>query len=131
MKTCLDCNQILRSTLLLAFTLALSGAFAGCGKKTEQTGAATPVQDTNSAPSAAPGPLPTPAAPQTLPTADANNVDATLAQLTRELHRTMIGRKLSGSFEEFVTIRNLTVPPPPPGKKYAISKQWRVVLVDK
>jgi hypothetical protein len=43
----------------------------------------------------------------------------------------MIGRKLSGSFEEFVAIRQLDVPPPPSGKKYAISKQWRVILVDK
>ena len=58
-------------------------------------------------------------------------VDATLVNLTRELRRTMPGHKLSGSFEEFAAIRSdLTVPPPPPGKKYAINKKWKVVLVD-
>jgi len=77
-----------------------------------------------------PQPLPTPATPQTIAPPSSGNVDETLTQLTRELHRTMIGRKLSGSFEEFVAVRNLQVPPPPPGKKYAISKQWRVILVD-
>ena len=70
----------------------------------------------------------TPATPEKI--GNSTNMDATLAELTRELHRTMMGRKLSGSFEEFVKIRNLQVPPPPPGKKYAITKQWRVVLVD-
>ncbi len=87
---------------------------------TQQSNVAGPV----------PQPLPTPATQQTIAPPASGNVDDTLAQLTRELHRTMIGRKLSGSFEEFVAIRNLKVPPPPPGKKYAISKQWRVVLVD-
>jgi len=77
-----------------------------------------------------PQPSPRPTNPQTIAPPSSGNVDETLAQLTRELHRTMIGRKLSGSFEEFVAVRNLQVPPPPPGKKYAISKQWRVILVD-
>jgi hypothetical protein len=112
--------------------LLLLMVMAGCGKK-QTPGAANPVLDTNVAaasPSTAPAPMQTPAVPQTLAVPDNANIDATLAELTRELHRTMIGRKLSGSFEEFVAIRNLKVPPPPPGKKYAISKQWRVVLVD-
>jgi len=113
---------------LLAAALA-----AGCDKK-EPPPAANPnlVDQPSNAPAqnVAPGPLPTPAKPEVI-AADTANTDATLAQLTRELRRTMIGRKLSGSFEEFVAIRNLQVPPPPPGKKYAISKQWRVVLVDK
>ena len=57
---------------------------------------------------------------------------ATLAQLTRELRRTMIRQRLSGSFEEFAAVRSdLTIPPPPPGKKYAISKKWKVVVVDR
>jgi hypothetical protein len=130
MKTCLDRFQTLIPTLQFAFTIALSGVLAGCGKKDEEVGSAPITRDTIATQSNAPGPMPTPAAPQTLAKMDANNVDATLAQLTRELHRTMIGRKLSGSFEEFVAIRNLTPPPPPAGKKYAISKQWRVILID-
>jgi hypothetical protein len=55
---------------------------------------------------------------------------ATLTQLTRELRRTMVRQRLSGSFEKFAAARSdLTIPPPPPGKKYAIDKKWKVVLV--
>jgi hypothetical protein len=58
-------------------------------------------------------------------------VAANLAQLTRELRRTMPGHRLSGSFEEFASVRSdLAIPPPPPGKKYAINKKWKVVLED-
>lgn len=108
------------SVVLLAATCAV-----GCGKH-EPSGAANATSDTNA--STAPGPMATPASPDQIAGA---SIEATLADLTRELHRTMIRRKLSGGFEEFVAVRNLTVPPPPTGKKYAISKQWRVILVDK
>ena len=110
---------------------------SGCGKSSEAP-PAVPAASTSppsqpapapNTPNTAPGPMATPATPEAV--APADTMEATLAQLTRELHRTMIGRRLSGSFEEFVQIRNLQVPPPPAGKKYAISKQWRVVLVDK
>jgi hypothetical protein len=69
-----------------------------------------------------------PVTPQVI--SDDGDVQATLTRLTRELHRAMAGRRLSGSWDEFVAVRNLQVPPPPAGKRYAISKQWKVVLVD-
>jgi hypothetical protein len=113
---------------------------SGCGKKeTPPSVAATPTADTNvvapaSRPSTAaspgntaPGPAPIPAGAKIITGPD---TDSVLAQLTRELHRTMIGRKLSGSFDEFVAISHVQPPPPPAGKKYAISKQWHVVLVN-
>ena len=117
------------------FFLALLAAalLTGC-KKQESPLVGNPTPDTNAIADqqgTAPGPTPTPKTPEAIALPDNGNVEATLAQLTRELHRTMIGRKLSGSFEEFVAVRNLTVPPPPPGKKYAISKQWKVVLEDR
>lgn len=127
------------------FCLSLSGILlllAGCSKKEAPAPvAASPTPETNVvAPASAPataatspgnmgtGPLPTPATPKTIVTT--NGTDAVLAQLTRALHRTMIGRKLSGSFDEFVAISGVDVPPPPPGKKYAIDKHWHVVLVN-
>ena len=58
-------------------------------------------------------------------------MEARLTQLTRELHHTMVGRKLNRDFDEFVAISKLEVPPPPPGKKYAINQQWKVILADK
>ena len=54
----------------------------------------------------------------------------TLTGLTRELHHAMVGRKLNRNFDEFVALRHLEVPPPPNGKKYAISENWKVILVD-
>ena len=111
------------------FCLLLSGLLllsAGCSKK-EAPAAANPAVDTNATANTAPGPNPTPATPQTLVSTD--NMDAVLAQLTRQLHRTMIGRKLSGNFDEFVALSHVEVPPPPAGKKYAIDKHWHVVLV--
>ncbi len=98
-----------------------------CGKKDSSTAApAPPVAEQNNAPV----PAPAPAEPVVIPPAEDGNINATLAQLTRELHRTMIGRRLNRSFEEFVALRNLQVPPPPSGKKYAISPQWKVILVN-
>jgi len=57
-------------------------------------------------------------------------VAANLANLSRELRRTLPHTHLSGNFEEFVAISHVDVPPPPPGQKYAISKKWKVILVD-
>ena len=59
-------------------------------------------------------------------------VVSNLDMLTDELHHCMNshGRHLTGSFDEFVEVAQLTPPPPPPGKKYAINKGWRVILVD-
>ena len=125
--------------------LFLSGLLlflAGCSKSDAPASAAVSPPEANATANAAsvpngaspttantaPGPAPTPTAPVVL--TSTNNTDAVLVQLTRQLHRTMIGRKLSGSFEEFVAISHVQVPPPPPGKKYAISKQWHVVLVN-
>ena len=92
---------------------------------------AAAISEVNARMPAPPAAAPRPANPVNLPPAPDGDVNATLAQLTRELHRSMIGaKKLPASFEEFAASRNLNAPPPPAGKKYAISKQWRVELVD-
>ena len=55
-----------------------------------------------------------------------------LAQLTRDLKRWIITTKeRPASFEEYVTKAKATVPPAPPGKKFALSKEMRVILVDR
>jgi hypothetical protein len=116
--------------LLLSLTAAC--LLAGC-KKDEPAPVAGSASDpgVNAKMPGPPEAAPRPASPVNLPPAPGGDVNATLAQLTRELHRSMIGaKKLPASFEEFAANRNLNVPPPPAGKKYAISKQWRVELVD-
>jgi len=55
-----------------------------------------------------------------------------LAQMTRDLKRWVVGTKeRPTSFEEYVAKSKATVPPAPPGKKFAISKEMRVILVDR
>src|ERR1700761_1871766 len=44
-------------------------------------------------------------------TTDDTQLNARLSQLTHELHRTMVGRKLNRDFDEFVALRKLEVPP--------------------
>lgn len=58
--------------------------------------------------------------------------DANLAELTRELRRWIVAtKKRPASFEDFATSAKITVPPAPAGKKYSLSKEMRVELVDR
>ena len=58
--------------------------------------------------------------------------DENLANLTRELRRWIVKTKQRpASFEEFASAAKLTVTPAPAGKKYAISGEMRVILVNK
>jgi hypothetical protein len=62
---------------------------------------------------------------------ETGNMDATLAQLSAELRRYVIGtRTVPRSFEDFAAKSRLQAPPPPAGKKYAIQGQ-AVVLVNR
>jgi len=68
--------------------------------------------------------------PPTLSDAEVGMADE-LGELNRQLKRWIVSSKESpGSFEDFVAKAKVTVPPAPPGKKFAISKERRVVLVD-
>lgn len=58
--------------------------------------------------------------------------DANLAELTRELRRWIVAtKKRPTSFEDFVANAKITAPPAPAGKKYSLSKEMRVELVDR
>jgi hypothetical protein len=58
--------------------------------------------------------------------------DEALAELTREVRRWIVATKQRPtSFEDFVANAKITVPPPPPGKKYELSKEMRVILVNR
>lgn len=60
------------------------------------------------------------------------NLDAELAQLTRELRKWIVRhQRPPGSFEEFAASAPFQVPAAPAGKKFAISKQMRVVVVNR
>lgn len=120
-------SPVFRFLVCLVPAIVLIFFAAGCGKKSNAT---DPAQSSATQQSTAPGPAPTPAERVAIPPAENGDINATLAQLTKELRRTMVGRRLNRNFDEFVALRNLQVPPPPPGKKYAISQQWKVILVN-
>lgn len=60
------------------------------------------------------------------------NSGVDLAQLTRDLKRWIVSTKeRPGTFEDYAAKAKVNVPPAPAGKKFAISKEMRVVLVDR
>lgn len=113
----------------------------GCGKNGDAAKASAsplPDQPTASAtPSTTPGPplaapVAVPANPAVVVVPEGGGMNATAGQLTRQLRR-YISRNHStpSSFEDFVASAHLQVPPPPPGKKFAISSNLKVVLVNR
>lgn len=85
---------------------------SGCGKKPEEA------------------PTPPPAAMQgTAPAADPNsNID--LAQMTRDVRRWILkNQRPPKDFADFAATATTTIPTPPAGKKFAITKEMSVVLV--
>lgn len=89
---------------------------AGCGKESSGPGTGGGMATQGAAPELTP--------------AEAE-VATELATLTRELKRHVVStKKRPNSFEEFVAEAKVTVPPAPAGKKFALSKELRVVLVD-
>jgi hypothetical protein len=60
------------------------------------------------------------------------NAGVDLAELSREVKRWMVAnQKVPSSFEDFAAKSKVAIPPAPAGKKYALSKEMRVVLVDR
>jgi len=111
--------------------LGVAGLAAGCGKKAERTTQPQPATNYQAPPGRVPAPaaVQAPAQPKTLAVPQGANTDAVLQQLNRELVRWIVGhRRTPKSFEEFVSSAQLTVPPPPPGKRYVLGKDMKIVL---
>lgn len=123
-------NRFSRRQLGLATACVAITVAGGCGKKTEAPApppaAAAPAP---AAPQAGPPVDLRPAQPKTLAVAEGASTDAVLQQMNRELMRWIVGhRRAPKSFEEFVANAQLTVPPPPPGKKYVLGRDMKIVL---
>jgi hypothetical protein len=56
-------------------------------------------------------------------------VATNLENLTGLLRHSMHQHHMTGKFDDFVAATQVEVPPPPTGEKYAISKTWKVILV--
>ena len=102
--------RIMGGGLALGMLLAV----AGCGKEDKPASVTPATQPTNiaAAPVADPGP--------------------DLGQITRDLRRWILrNQRPPKNFEDFASSANVQIPPPPPGKKYAIDKQMHVILVNR
>jgi hypothetical protein len=93
---------------------SLLGLVTGCGKQSDPAPVSGVMATQGASPEAA-----------------STYGDEALAELTREVRRWIVATKQRPtSFEDFVANAKITVPPPPPGKKYELSKEMRVVLVN-
>ncbi|MGD1089491.1 MAG: hypothetical protein ABR955_12315 [Verrucomicrobiota bacterium] len=101
--------------------------FAGCGKKSETSGAASqPAAGTASTQGTAP-------AQGTAPTQGTAPASTTpdLAQLNREVRKWILRNQYwPSNFDEFAATANIQIPPPPAGKKYVLDSRMHVILVD-
>lgn len=60
------------------------------------------------------------------------NGEPDLSELDRYLRRWLVqNRRRPANFEEFAATAGITIPPPPAGKKYVITKRMHVQLVDR
>jgi len=132
---CAKCQTTRRRVFCLLLLASAAVLVAGCGKKsgTPPAGQTPPVQSTQSTTEAtapvstvnsqSPGPATNVAAPNATP--DLNALNMALRQWL------MRNRRTPANFEEFAATAGVTIPPPPAGKKYAITKRMEVVLVDR
>ena len=107
----------------------LAAVVAACNRHPAPVATEAAVPSVDAAPPSprAPGFLRETPAPVVV--SDTGNVDTTLAQLSSELRRYVLGtRSVPKNFEEFATKSGLQAPPPPSGQKYAIRGQ-AVVLI--
>ena len=105
-------------------------AISGCGRKAE-------VLETSNPETHAPVGQPISATANSnsqplLVLPPAADLDTVLAQLTRELRKWIVRhQRPPQSFEEFAASASAQIPAPPAGKKFALSKQMRVIVVNR
>ncbi len=110
----------------------------GCHKAVDTTAAVPPAPGTNQDSQAiiadtqshAPVPAPVVADPNAPPLVKPNG-DPDLHQLDRAMLRWLVAnQRRPSSFAEFAASAGVTIPPPPPGKKYALNQGMHVILVN-
>lgn len=132
-RSCGKSPSVIRRFAGLAGLARLAGvaliALAGCSKSSPPA-APPPPPDTNTAAANAPQPAPASTPP---PVVVAPNPDGGVD--LKALNHAYIGwvvqnRRAPKSFEDFVSMSGIKVPPPPPGKKYVIDNNGFINLVN-
>jgi hypothetical protein len=119
--------------LILAGLVATVGLSVGCKKESEEPVSLSPEMASQVESNRSRGaPTGQPAVPQNVNLPATASTDEVLAQLNREVRRwIMRNQRPPANFEEFVSSSNVEISPAPPGKKYALTKQMKVVLENK
>jgi hypothetical protein len=117
--------------LLLASTLFVSG----CSRKSGEMGNSQANAQTNQVVETAPpvgAPVPpAQSAPETTSIVQADG-QANMAELDRVARTWMLrNHRRPTSWEDFAANAGVQIPPPPPGKKYVVSRDMRVTLMDR
>lgn len=118
--------MMIRCLMLAVFALG----FCSCGRQAEAPVAPNPEPH---APVAQPIPPRNDsiAAPMLAQPAAAD-LDDVLTQLTREVRKWIVRhQRPPKNFEEFAASATVTIPPAPPGKKFALGKPMRVIVVNR
>jgi len=116
-----------------ALTVAMAVIVTGCSKKTP-VAQAPPPTDTSQAQADTPANPAPPAAPALSPDQPPlvkDNGQPDLAALNRTLiHWVVANRRPPASFSDFAATAGVTIPPPPAGKKYIITKKMHIELAN-
>jgi len=132
------CQLTQAGAFCLALILGAAVFTAGCGKKSEKpsSSAPPPVQTTQdvsqpAAPSSAVNSQPVPVVLATNAAA-ATNAAPDLTGMRRALGKWLVrNRRVPANFEDFAATAGVVIPPPPAGKKYVITKDMHIQLVDR
>ena len=117
----------MRCLTALVLSVLLVGSGPGCKKQPD----AAPVAPATNQDVVTPGPQ-TALPPQKLSVQPGADIEAVLADLTKELRRWVRrNQRVPASFEEFISSAQLQPPPPPSGKKYVINSRMAVVLANR
>lgn len=129
MPTIMNCSK----TFAVAIAAAVAVLFCGCGKKKSPDSATPPAAVETASPSA---PAPSqPATPQIKPPGTSLTQPDGAVDLP-ELQRTVIrwvvaNRRRPNNFEDFAATAGTVIPPPPAGKKFILTKDLHVQMVNR
>ena len=119
--------------LFAAFLISSLMLQCGCNKKSAQKQVPSPTPEANDSHPAVPAPNQTSPSQPTQssgPSVQANG-QPDLAELNRSLRRwLMANKRVPKNFQDFAATAGVAIPPPPPGKKYMLSKDMHIILVD-
>lgn len=126
-------RRLPRFLVVTCVMLGVAVLAVGCGRETSEadSSASGSVSDPSQNVSRGAPVAPAEVQPQTLEVAEDAAPDAVLDELNRELRKWVArNRRKPANFEEFVGSAQMQVPPPPAGKKYTLTSNMRIELVD-